>query len=211
VSDGPPLPARLPAGDEPPRPIPDHANSLVWPGHDAGDGAGEVLQGTEPVQDTELFQAGELAQANDLASAGADAARAARVWRTIRSLVLDSHDRRKEVCATLGLSFIRIKALVRLAGGPLTLRHLADNLMTDAPYTTVVVADLERRGLVERVAHPGDRRAKLVRLTPAGAWTAKQAERMLNEPPASLLALGPADLAALDRIVTTLRQSADKP
>ncbi|GAA0390002.1 hypothetical protein GCM10009530_46480 [Microbispora corallina] len=133
-----------------------------------------------------------------------EAERAARVWRSMRTLVLEAHDRRKDVSTSLGISFIRVKALTKLAPEPLTLRRLADQLGTDAPYTTLVVADLERRGLVERVPHPGDRRAKLVRLTEAGAASAERAERMLNEPPAPLLALGPADLAALDRIITAL-------
>ncbi|ETK31663.1 MarR family transcriptional regulator [Microbispora sp. ATCC PTA-5024] len=126
------------------------------------------------------------------------------MWRSMRTLVLEAHDRRKDVSTSLGISFIRVKALTKLAPEPLTLRRLADRLGTDAPYTTLVVADLERRGLVERVPHPGDRRAKLVRLTEAGAASAEHAERMLNAPPAPLLALDSADLAALDRIITAL-------
>ncbi|WP_433421292.1 MarR family transcriptional regulator [Microtetraspora malaysiensis] len=51
------------------------------------------------------------------------------------------------------MSFIRVKALRLVATGPLTLRRLAEQLTTDPPYTTVVVADLERRGLVERTPH----------------------------------------------------------
>ncbi len=133
-----------------------------------------------------------------------DVEAAARVWRGMRGLVLDRNDRRKEVCEALGMSFIRIKALRRLASGPLTLRRLAERLMTDPPYTTIVVADLERRGLVTRTAHPGDRRAKLVTVTPEGARAAELAERILDEPPPFLAALDPADLAALDRVVTKL-------
>lgn len=134
----------------------------------------------------------------------ADVAAAARVWRGMRGLVLDRNDRRREVCEALGMSFIRIKALRQVAAGPLTLRRLAERLMTDPPYTTIVVADLERRGLVTRTAHPGDRRAKLVTVTPEGARAAELAERVLDEPPAFLAALDPADLAALDRVVTKL-------
>ncbi|GII56708.1 putative transcription regulator protein, MarR [Planotetraspora thailandica] len=129
---------------------------------------------------------------------------AARVWQGLRTLVLDIHDRRKDVCDALGMSFIRIKALRMLTAGPLTLRDLAERLATDAPYTSVVVADLERRGMVERIANPGDRRSKLVVITDSGAEAAEAAERILGEPPASVVALGLADQAALDRIVTTL-------
>ncbi|MCC5579742.1 MarR family transcriptional regulator [Microtetraspora sp. AC03309] len=129
---------------------------------------------------------------------------AARVWRGMRGLVLERHERRKEVCDALGMSFIRVKALRLLAPGPLTLRRLAERLTTDAPYTTIVVADLERRGLVERAPHPEDRRAKIVSITPEGVTAAELAERILGEPPSALLALDPADLDALDRVIARL-------
>ncbi|WP_245646883.1 MarR family winged helix-turn-helix transcriptional regulator [Microtetraspora niveoalba] len=129
---------------------------------------------------------------------------AARVWRGMRGLVLDRYERRKEVCDTLGMSFIRVKALRLVAAEPLTLRRLAERLTTDAPYTTIVVADLERRGLVERAPHPDDRRAKIVSVTPEGVRAADVAERILGAPPPALLALDPADLDALDRVIARL-------
>jgi DNA-binding MarR family transcriptional regulator len=129
---------------------------------------------------------------------------AARVWNGMRTLVLDLHDKRDQVCEALGMSFIRAKALRRLAKGPRTMRELAAELSTDAPYTTLVVGDLERRGLVQRAVHPGDRRAKIVTATPEGLAAAELAERILSEPPAPLLDLAGAELEALDRIVTRL-------
>lgn len=128
---------------------------------------------------------------------------AARAWQAMRTLVLDN-DRRREVSDALGLSFIRAKALRRLAEGPTTLRELAAELIVDAPYTTVMVDDLERRGLVVRTAHPTDRRAKLVMVTPEGAAAAALADQILGRPPEALLTLDPNDLAALSRIITTL-------
>jgi DNA-binding MarR family transcriptional regulator len=133
-----------------------------------------------------------------------DAETAARVWRGMRVLVLERYDRRKEVCAALDLSFIRVKALRQLAGGPMTLRELAAALITDAPYTTVFVGDLERRGLVARGAHPDDRRRKLVTLTPGGRAAARLAEDILNEPPAPVLALTGAELTTLDGLLAKL-------
>jgi DNA-binding MarR family transcriptional regulator len=129
---------------------------------------------------------------------------AARVWRGMRALVLEHHDRRREVCEALDMSFIRTKALRRLAAEPMTMRELAARLATDAPYTTLVVDDLERRGLVERSAHPTDRRSKIVTATPAGLKAAELAEAILGEPPAPVRDLDPADLAALDRIIARL-------
>jgi DNA-binding MarR family transcriptional regulator len=133
---------------------------------------------------------------------------AARAWQAMRTLVLDN-DRRREVSDALGLSFIRAKALRRLAEGPTTLRELAAALIVDAPYTTVMVDDLERRGLVVRTAHPTDRRAKLVTVTPEGAAAAALADQILGRPPEALLTLDPNDLAALSRIITTLLRIED--
>ncbi|MEV5413417.1 MarR family transcriptional regulator [Thermopolyspora sp. NPDC052614] len=134
---------------------------------------------------------------------------AARVWQGMRALVLDLHDRRKAACDALDMSYIRVKALLHLAAGAMTMRALAADLMIDAPYTTVVVDDLERRGLVERTAHPTDRRSKIVAVTPAGARAAATAERVLGEPPEPLLALDAADLAELDRILSGLLGGTD--
>ncbi|WP_158886889.1 MarR family winged helix-turn-helix transcriptional regulator [Amycolatopsis anabasis] len=129
---------------------------------------------------------------------------AARVWLRMREVVLEQHDRRKEVADTLGMSFIRTKALRRIARGPLTMRELTDELVTDRPYTTVIVDDLERRGLVTRTEHPEDRRRKIVAVTPAGAAAAERANRVLAQPPDPLRTLDPADLAALHEILGKL-------
>ncbi|MEU8269541.1 MarR family transcriptional regulator [Sphaerisporangium sp. NPDC049002] len=129
---------------------------------------------------------------------------ATRVWHGMRALVLDRYDRRKEVCDALDMSFIRVKALRRLAVAPMTMRQLAAELSTDAPYTSLVVDDLVRRGLVVRDVHPDDRRQKVVTMTAEGEKAAVVADAILGEPPPPLLDLGPADLAALDRIITAL-------
>ena len=129
---------------------------------------------------------------------------ASSAWTAMRALVLDQHDRRAEVCQALGMSFIKTKALRRIARGPLTMRELTEQLATDKPYTTLVVDYLERNGLVRRSVHPDDRRCKVVTATPAGLAAAEQAEKILAEPPKPLLDLPAQDLAALERIVTTL-------
>ncbi|GHF16143.1 transcriptional regulator [Amycolatopsis deserti] len=128
---------------------------------------------------------------------------AERVWERMQD-VLGRHDRRKAVTEALGMSFIKIKALRRLASGPLTLADLAERLNTDRPYVTLVVDDLEQRGLVSRTVHPQDRRRKLVAVTAAGAEAATTAERILKEPPPSLAALDADELAQLDRLLAKL-------
>lgn len=135
---------------------------------------------------------------------------ATRTWNRLRTLVLDRHDRRKEVSVALEMGFIRAKALGRVAAGPCKLRDLAARLGTDAPYTTLIVDDLEKRGLVIRTPHPDDRRSKLVTATEAGLVAAATAARILGEPPAPFLDLPSDDLIALDRIVATLTAADDR-
>jgi len=130
--------------------------------------------------------------------------RATAVWRAMLALVHDRHDRRKEVCEALDMSFVRVKALRRLAGQPMTMRELASRLQTDAPYTTLVVDDLEKRGLVRREPHPSDRRAKLVTTTGLGRTEAARAEEIMTQPPPQMLALDAAELDALARLVAKL-------
>jgi len=129
---------------------------------------------------------------------------AARAWQAMRSLVLEKHDRRAEVCQALDMSFIKVKALRRLAQGPLTMRELTDTLAIDKPYTTLVVDFLEDRGLVERSRHPDDRRCKIVTVTAAGAAEAAKADEIIDAPPAPLLALSEREAAELDRILAKL-------
>lgn len=132
---------------------------------------------------------------------------ATRSWAAIRGLVLD-YDRRGEVAAALGMSFLRVKALLALDSEPAMLRGLAATLFVDAPYATVMVDDLERRGLVTRTVHPDDRRARLVSLTDAGRAAVERANRLLSEPPPVLLALEPEQLRTLDQLLAGLRDPA---
>jgi DNA-binding MarR family transcriptional regulator len=130
---------------------------------------------------------------------------ARRAWRAMSDMVLD-HDRKVEVSEALGLSFARVRALRALAARADTLRALADRLAADPPYVTLIVDDLEERGLVARTPHPEDRRAKLVALTAAGRAAAARAEAILDEPPAALRDLPARDLAALVRVLERLQQ-----
>lgn len=135
--------------------------------------------------------------------AGADTDLARRAWRAMSDIVLD-HDRKVAVTEALGLSFARVRALRLLAAEPRTLRALAEALLADPPYVTLIVDDLEQHGLVRRMPHPDDRRAKLVQLTAVGRATATRAEAILDEPPAALRDAPAADLAALLRVLERL-------
>jgi DNA-binding MarR family transcriptional regulator len=135
---------------------------------------------------------------------------ASRVWAAMQALVF-SQDRRNAVRDALGLGFGRVKVLRTLTRGSLTLCELADAHGIDAPYATVIVDDLEARGLVLRSPHPDDRRRKLVSLTPAGAAAAARAEEILATPPAELTALSPVDLCSLDGLLARLGQPGAAP
>lgn len=132
---------------------------------------------------------------------------ATRIWLGMRTLVLEQHDRRADVSAALEMGFIRVKALRAVARGPLTMRALAESLIIDRPYTTVVVDDLERRGFVQRAPDSTDRRLKVVTVTDDGAAAAAAAEAILSQPPESILLLPAGDLAALDHILRGLIES----
>ncbi|TMQ90390.1 MarR family transcriptional regulator [Actinomadura soli] len=136
----------------------------------------------------------------------AHAEMAERTWHNLRVLLYERGDRRRAAVEALGMSFFRIRALRQIAAAadPMTLRDLADVLLTDRPYTTLVVDDLVGRGLVERSPNPADRRSKLVTVTKAGRAAAAKAERILDTPPSAVYDLPADDLAVLDRIAARL-------
>ncbi|MCW2854660.1 MAG: hypothetical protein JWR52_275 [Marmoricola sp.] len=136
---------------------------------------------------------------------------AASAWQSMRRLVLELHDRRGAVSEAIGMSYLRAKALSRLMPGPLTQRELSAELMTDAPYTTVILDDLERRGLVQRQVNPADRRSKLVSITPAGRQVADDAGRITSTPPEVLGALSKAELRELARMLGVLVGQSERP
>jgi DNA-binding MarR family transcriptional regulator len=129
--------------------------------------------------------------------------RAREAWQAMADLVLNN-ERRREVSEEVGLSFGKIRALRRIARRPMSMSELASMLSVDPPNLTAVVDDLERAGLVERQAHPTDRRVKLVVASPDGAALALRADEILARPPASLCALAAEDLEDLVRILTKL-------
>jgi DNA-binding MarR family transcriptional regulator len=133
---------------------------------------------------------------------------AREAWQAMADLVLDN-ERRREVSEQVGLSFGKIRALRRVAGGPMPMGELAALLGVDPPNLTTVIDDLENSGLVERRAHPTDRRAKLVVATEAGAALARRAQRILERPPVGLSELPADDLEILGRILSRVRQDGD--
>jgi MarR family transcriptional regulator, organic hydroperoxide resistance regulator len=68
---------------------------------------------------------------------------------------------------------------------PISMRELAERLKADPSNVTGLIDRLEARGLVERRAHPSDRRIKGLALTAAGATLrARLLARLYSAPPA---------------------------
>ncbi|MEU2877041.1 MULTISPECIES: MarR family winged helix-turn-helix transcriptional regulator [unclassified Streptomyces] len=79
-----------------------------------------------------------------------------------------------------GASVARLRALRMLARArqPLRMRELSEMAGIAARTATSIVDSLERDGLVERIPHPQDRRALLVRLTEEGLRCHREAEEI---------------------------------
>jgi DNA-binding MarR family transcriptional regulator len=137
---------------------------------------------------------------------------ATSAWRSMRALVLDLHDRRGAVSEAIGMSYLRAKALRLLAPGPMPMRDLCAALTTDPAYTTVIVDDLEQRGLLVREVNPADRRSRLARITDAGREVARAADAIQSAPPAALAELTDTEVAVLDDLLRRLvdRSVADR-
>ncbi|TWV34938.1 MarR family transcriptional regulator [Streptomyces misionensis] len=90
---------------------------------------------------------------------------------------IDRHTR--QVSDTFGLTSAQAIALRELPE-PRTLRELARRMHCEASNATFVADRLEALGLLERRAHPTDRRAKLLHLTPAGASLRKRVVKRLG-------------------------------
>ena len=115
---------------------------------------------------------------------------AAEAWKRVFTFFMQTRSQRDRVLARLALTPNDVRALTELdVTTGRTMRSLAEEWGCDASTATWIVDRLEKRGLVERRSKPGDRRVKLVVLTPAGAKTRKQLLDGMFEPPPELLAL----------------------
>jgi DNA-binding MarR family transcriptional regulator len=130
---------------------------------------------------------------------------AGRIWAAMRDLA-DSYPSKDVLreALNLGRGSGRVKALLWLAEGPLSLSELAAAVSVDAPYATLIVDSLEERGLVERRPDPADRRRKLVALTPEGKEAAQRALRIKREPPPGFASLSATELDTLEGLMRRL-------
>jgi MarR family transcriptional regulator, organic hydroperoxide resistance regulator len=104
--------------------------------------------------------------------------------------------------AEVGLTFAQAHALRLLdPERPLPMSALADRLFCDASNVTGIADRLESRGLVERRSAEGDRRIKVLAITPEGVELRNRVREIMTEPPAAIAALSEADQRALRDIL----------
>jgi DNA-binding MarR family transcriptional regulator len=145
---------------------------------------------------------------HDLAGEG----QAARIWAAMRDLA-DSHPSKDVLrdALNLGRGSGRVKVLLWLTEGPMSLGALAEAVRVDAPYATLIVDSLEERGLVERRPDSADRRRKLVALTPEGKEAAQRVLRIKREPPPGFASLSAAELDTLEELIRRVTAGGQGP
>ena len=85
----------------------------------------------------------------------------------VNGLAQQIADHVRERAVTLGLTAPQATALREMTG-PMTMRELAERMSCEPSNATFVVDNLAKKGLIERRAHPTDRRAKQLVLTVEG-------------------------------------------
>jgi DNA-binding MarR family transcriptional regulator len=149
--------------------------------------------------------AGDASSGESAGDPSAGSGLAGSVWELMSGFVR-SHDPSDELRHTLGLGrgTGRVKALISLAGGPLSLAQVAQAIGADASYTTIIVNELQALGLLSRTPDAHDRRKKTVQLTADGREASRKAQAIIVRPPSLLRDLPPADLLRLQEILGQL-------
>jgi DNA-binding MarR family transcriptional regulator len=89
----------------------------------------------------------------------------ANLWRTAE-LLIGLHNSHTLERYQLSPSARSVLAVVEGAGQPLEPSVIAERLMVTTGSMTSLLDNLEKRGLVRRLPHPGDRRKLLIDITP---------------------------------------------
>jgi MarR family transcriptional regulator, organic hydroperoxide resistance regulator len=88
---------------------------------------------------------------------------------------------------------------------PRPMSSIAGSLRCDPSNVTGIVDRLEERGLIERRTDPGDRRVKMLALTPEGASVRDQIRERWLEPPEAIASLSREDQRALRDVLRRAR------
>lgn len=139
--------------------------------------------------------------------AGASMAASTSVMR-VQQIVLARVD---AALRDLGLNFARYEVLVLLhfsRRGSLPMGKMGARLMIHPTSVTNLVDRLEEAGLVQRTAHPSDRRTTLAAITPAGRRLVKRATKRVTEVQLGLRGLDERELDQLSALLRKVRLDA---
>lgn len=98
----------------------------------------------------------------------------------VNGLAQQIADHVRERATAVDLTAAQATALREMTG-PMTMRELAERMSCEPSNATFVIDKLEKLGLVERHAHPTDRRAKLLVLTQDGHTTRERLLELLTQ------------------------------
>lgn len=113
-----------------------------------------------------------------------------------------------------GLSTVAWTLLGAVASAPNGIRlvELAEELGVRAPFVTTLTHDLVERGLIERVAHQFDRRAKLLVLSKKGKqFVARVEAELAGELRKLLKGLTDEELKTYQKVLETIIANTDRP
>jgi DNA-binding MarR family transcriptional regulator len=96
---------------------------------------------------------------------------------------------------------------LRMLDRPRTMSEVADALQCDNSNVTGIVDSLEEKGLVARRPAEGDRRVKLIELTPEGRRVHARLARAFAKPPEWVEALSAQDRRALRDVLRRAAES----
>jgi DNA-binding MarR family transcriptional regulator len=128
---------------------------------------------------------------------------AAEAWELMQMFMMNfSRPRFVQLCAEYDITPPQMLTLRHLeVERPMSMSEVAKLLNCDASNVTGIVDRLETRGLVERRSAPGDRRVKILALTPEGARMREELLSRLADPPPELAELPAHDQRALRDIL----------
>jgi DNA-binding MarR family transcriptional regulator len=130
---------------------------------------------------------------------------ACRAWELLMKFFFSQRSQLPSLAAGLELSPVQCHVLHLIEPDrPVAMGQLAETLSCDASNVTGLVDRLESRGLVQRRPSPGDRRVKVLALTPDGSRLRAQLVKRMTEVPEPLTRLSPAEQRTLVKILEHL-------
>lgn len=123
---------------------------------------------------------------------------ACRAWQLLMKFYFVQRRHLPGFAGELGLSQVQCHVLHLIEPGrPVPMSRLAEVLSCDASNVTGLVDRLEARGLLARRPSPGDRRVKVLALTPRGVRLRDEMLRHMTGQPLPLSSLTPDERRAL--------------